>query len=143
MKSIFKLYLLALIFTLSTFLTVENADCQSSSPVYAYQFDRDTFTNSNSDTLLIPTNLISKWSYCWSIDLDRISGAGNSIFIIEESASTSGDLDWIEITRDTFNTDGNYRFVGDPIYGRRQRLIAKGTGTHSTDYHILFVGKKE
>lgn len=136
MKHIVLILFLALGYTFSV-------EAQSDRPYTIESFDRDTLTDTALDTITLTNNLVSNWSYCWQVDVTRVSGTGNPILIVQESAGRTGD-DWIEVGRDTITATGVYRITGDRVYGLRQRLIRDGEGTAVHDFEtIRFVGKKD
>lgn len=102
----------------------------------------DTITNTESDTITISSNLLSAWSYNWTVQMSQLSGTSNISITVQESASKNG-TDWITIGTDSITgTSGTKRIVGALVYGQRQRIIITGTGSQSTRYTVYTVYKK-
>ena len=65
---------------------------------WSYTFTTDTITNTEADTLLLPADFVSPWSYTYSIVLDSLSGTDTLSFVVQESASKSGNSDWVTVS---------------------------------------------
>lgn len=118
------------------------------STIYENTFTADTITNAENDTLTISPNLISFWSYNWTLRATQESGTKDVIFILQESNERTGDS-WYEVERDTASGSGTTitRLFGSGLSGRaqgvRQRVILDGSGTQSTTYVVKATYKKE
>lgn len=122
--------------------TPESMDAPSAN-IYQYVFTSDTITNTEADTLLIPTTLISRWGYNWTISTTQLSGTQNLSCQLQESNTRTG-TDWIAVGSPV-TTSGSTdldRAVGEFVYGVRQRLIITGSGTQSTRYTVTTTFKK-
>lgn len=109
---------------------------------YTYTFTPDTITNTESDTLLLPADFTSPWSFAYHITMNALSGTDTLSFVIQESVLRSGNADWITIATGAGSADVFTRITGALMYGRRQRIIVNGAGTQSTRYSITFLAKK-
>jgi hypothetical protein len=123
-------------------LCVAALRAQTLDPIYAYTFTPDTITNTESDTLLLPVDFVSPWSYVYHAVMDSLSGTDTLSFIVQESVLKSGNTDWITIATGAGSKGVRTRISGALIYGRRQRIIVNGSGTQSTRYSITFIAKK-
>lgn len=121
-----------------------NMPVQSSSSIYQLT-DSGTITNAGNDTLTVPVNLISLWSYNWVVTATQTSGTTDIIAILQESNATSGAV-WYEVERDTISGPGTVRLFGDGtnnyVYGLRQRLILDGSGTQVSPFATKLTLKK-
>lgn len=118
------------------------ANAQTLDPIYAYTFTPDTITNTERDTLLLPADFVSPWSYGYHIVMDSLSGTDTLSFVVQESVLKSGNTDWITVATGAGSGSFSTRIVGALMYGRRQRIIVNGAGTQSTRYSITFLAKK-
>ena len=110
---------------------------------WSYTFTTDTITNTEADTLLLPADFVSPWSYTYSIVLDSLSGADTLSFVVQESASKSGNSDWVTVSTGAGSElTSPLRLTTALMYGRRARIIIQGSGTQSTTYSIVFLAKK-
>ena len=110
---------------------------------WSYTFTTDTITNTEADTLLLPADFVSPWSYTYSIVLDSLSGADTLSFVVQESASKSGNSDWVTVSTGAGSElTSPLRLTTALMYGRRARIIIRGSGTQSTTYSIVFLAKK-
>lgn len=126
------------------FAPSEKADGEyyASSQYYAYTPDQDTITNTESDTLLLPVNFLSSWTYSYSVVLANLSGTTNVAVALQRSNSLSSDTDWK--TAATFTgTSGILQEVATDVPGVRHRLILTGSGTQSSTYNIYGIYKKK
>ncbi len=119
-----------------------SAKAQTLDPFYAYTFTPDTITNTESDTLLLPADFVSPWSYVYQVVMDSLSGTDTLSFIIQESVLRSGNTDWVTVATGAGSASVRTRITGALMYGRRQRIIVNGSGTQSTRYSITFLAKK-
>ena len=132
-----------LIFALLVLLLSAQAKAQTLDAFWTYSFTADTITNTEADTLLLPTDFVSPWSYAYHIVVDSLSGTDTLRFTVQESVLRSGATDWV-----TVSTGAGSAFVSPVrlsaalMYGRRQRLIITGSGTQSTRYTVSFLAKK-
>lgn len=111
-------------------------------PMYT-ETSSDTITNAENDTITLSSRLFSKWTYNWTLNVTNLSGTTNVIVKVEESNSYSGN-DWYPVgTPDTASGTELLRVYGDVVYGRRQRIIIDGTGTHSSTYTATGTYKRE
>lgn len=124
------------------FVSALNVKAQTLDPLYAYTFTPDTITNTERDTLLLPTDFVSPWSYLYHVVIDSLSGTDTLAFTIQESALKSGNTDWVSVATGAGSRGNPARITGDLMYGRRQRIIIIGSGTQSTRYSIMFLAKK-
>lgn len=115
---------------------------QTLDPLYAYTFTPDTITNTERDTLLLPVDFVSPWSYLYQVVIDSLSGTDTLAFTIQESALKSGNTDWVSVATGAGSRGNPARITGALMYGRRQRIIIIGSGTQSTRYSIMFLAKK-
>ena len=118
------------------------AKTQTLDPFYAYTFTPDTITNAERDTLLLPADFVSPWSYVYHIVMDSLSGTDTLSFVIQESILRSGNTDWITVATAAGSANVSARITGALMYGRRQRIIVNGAGTQSTRYSVAFLAKK-
>jgi hypothetical protein len=111
---------------------------------YEYSPSADTITNTENDTLTVPTALASLWSYQNVVDCTRLSGTLALIYILEENNSRTGGV-WYEVERDTITNAATAqgRLHGNEgaanttlgwVNGMRQRVIIDGSGTQSVRY---------
>jgi hypothetical protein len=121
---------------------LSSVKAQTLDPFYAYTFTPDTITNTESDTLLLPADFISPWSYAYHAVMDSLSGTDTLSFVIQESVLRSGNTDWITVATGAGSGSFRTRITGALMYGRRQRIIVNGAGTQSTRYSITFLAKK-
>lgn len=119
-----------------------SVNAQTLDPLYAYTFTPDTITNTELDTLLLPADFVSPWSYLYQVAIDSLSGADTLAFTIQESALKSGNTDWVTVATGAGSRGNPARITGALMYGRRQRIIVIGSGTQSTRYSIVFLAKK-
>lgn len=119
-----------------------SAKAQTLDPFYAYTFTPDTITNTERDTLLLPVDFVSPWSYLYQVVIDSLSGTDTLAFTIQESALKSGNTDWVTVATGAGGRGNPARITGALMYGRRQRIIVIGSGTQSTRYSIAFLAKK-
>ena len=119
-----------------------SAKAQTLDPFYAYTFTPDTITNTESDTLLLPADFVSPWSYVYQVVMDSLSGTDTLSFIVQESVLRSGNTDWVTVATGAGSASVRTRITGALMYGRRQRIIVNGAGTQSTRYAITFLAKK-
>jgi hypothetical protein len=119
-----------------------SAKSQTLDPFYTYIFTPDTITNAESDTLLLPADFISPWSYAYHVVMDSLSGTDTLSFLIQESVLRNGNTDWITVATGAGSASVRTRITGALMYGRRQRIIVNGAGTQSTRYSITFLAKK-
>lgn len=130
-----------LVFVLAIGL-VKLANAQTLDPIYTYTFAADTITDSESDTLLLPADFVSPWSYAYHVAMNSLSGTDTLAFVVQESLQKTGNADWVTIATGAGSADVSTRITGALMYGRRQRIIINGSGTQSTRYSITFVAKK-
>jgi len=110
---------------------------------WSYTFTTDTITNTEADTLLLPADFVSPWSYTYSIVVDSLSGTDTLSFVLQESASKSGNADWVTVATGAGSDNTSpLRTSVALMYGRRARIIVRGSGTQSTTYAITFLAKK-
>lgn len=110
---------------------------------WSYTFTADTITDTENDTLLLPADFVSPWSYTFSIVLDSLSGTDTLSFVIQESVSKSGNTDWVTVSTGAGSElTSPLRLTSALMYGRRTRLIIRGAGTQSTAYAVTFLAKK-
>ena len=110
---------------------------------WSYTFTTDTITDTEADTLLLPADFVSPWSYTYSIVLDSLSGADTLSFVVQESASKSGNSDWVTVSTGAGSElTSPLRLTTALMYGRRARIIILGSGTQSTTYSVVFLAKK-
>ena len=110
---------------------------------WSYTFTTDTITNAEADTLLLPADFVSPWSYTYSIVVDSLSGTDTLSFVLQESASKSGNTDWVTVSTGAGSElTSPLRTTTALMYGRRARIIVRGSGTQSTTYAITFLAKK-
>lgn len=131
-----------IILFVAIFGAVLNAKAQTLDPFYAYTFTPDTITNTERDTLLLPVDFVSPWSYLYQVVIDSLSGTDTLAFTIQESALKSGNTDWVTVATGAGSRGNPARITGALMYGRRQRIIIIGSGTQSTRYSIAFLAKK-
>lgn len=116
----------------------------STNPIYQIPETIDTITNTENDTLPVPSTLISLWSYNHTIDITSLSGTVSVIAILQENNERTGGT-WYEVERDTAAAATTLRLHGKYnssqvanglgwVKGVRQRLILDGNGTQSTRY---------
>ena len=132
-----KVFLFALPLLLSLSVKAQTLD-----PLYVYTFTPDTITNTERDTLLLPADFVSPWSYLYQIAIDSLSGTDTLSFTVQESALKSGNTDWVNVATGAGSRGNPARITGALMYGRRQRIIVIGSGTQSTRYSITFLAKK-
>lgn len=117
--------------------------------VYTYAYTGDTITNSEDDTLSMPSSWgksVSRFTYDWSIEKTQLSGTTNVGALVQESNTRSGTVtDWLTIdSTDQAATALIARATGDEIYGLSQRLVLQGRGaTQSTRYVVRLTLKKK
>lgn len=110
---------------------------------WSYTFTTDTITNTEADTLLLPADFVSPWSYTYSIVVDSLSGTDTLSFVLQESVSKSGNTDWVTVSTGAGSElTSPLRITTALMYGRRARIIVRGSGTQSTTYAITFLAKK-
>jgi len=110
---------------------------------WSYTFTTDTITNTEADTLLLPADFVSPWSYTYSIVVDSLSGTDTLSFVLQESVSKSGNTDWVTVSTGAGSElTSPLRITSALMYGRRARIIVRGSGTQSTTYAITFLAKK-
>ena len=110
---------------------------------WSYTFTTDTITDTEADTLLLPADFVSPWSYTYSIVVDSLSGTDTLSFVLQESASKSGNTDWVTVSTGAGSElTSPLRITTALMYGRRARIIVRGSGTQSTTYAITFLAKK-
>lgn len=110
---------------------------------WSYTFTTDTITNAEADTLLLPADFVSPWSYTYSIVVDSLSGTDTLSFVLQESVSKSGNTDWVTVSTGAGSKlTSPLRITAALMYGRRARIIVRGSGTQSTTYAITFLAKK-
>lgn len=110
---------------------------------WSYIFTTDTITNTEADTLLLPADFVSPWSYTYSIVVDSLSGTDTLSFVLQESVSKSGNTDWVTVSTGAGSElTSPLRITTALMYGRRARIIVRGSGTQSTTYAITFLAKK-
>lgn len=131
-----------IILAAALFATLLQLKAQTLDPFYTYTFTPDTITNTESDTLLLPADFISPWSYAYQIVMDSLSGTDTLSFVVQESVLRSGNTDWITVATGAGSASVRTRITGALMYGRRQRIIVNGAGTQSTRYSITFLAKK-
>lgn len=128
----------------SNFVNFSNFDYDDAvSGIYTYAFPADTITDTEVDVLTIPSVLISKWSYNWTISTTQLSGTQKLSCQISESNTRTG-TDWLNVGS-AVTTSGSTdldRAVGEILYGMRQRMTITGTGTQSTRYVVTVTLKK-
>jgi hypothetical protein len=111
---------------------------------YRYEFTADTITNAELDTLTLPVNLYSDYTFDYQVTRTNVSGTSKITIYLQESNLTSGNTDWITIdsigTSNSGATPG--RITGDHVYGVRHRLIFDGGGTHATKYTCMAMLKR-
>lgn len=132
----------AIIFSVAMLFCFVSAKAQTLDPLYTFTFTPDTITNTEMDTLLLPVDFVSPWSYGYHIVMDSLSGTDTLSFVVQESMLKTGNTDWITIATGAGSANVSTRIVGQLMYGRRQRIIVNGAGTQSTRYRITFVAKK-
>lgn len=115
---------------------------QTLDPFYSYTFVPDTITNAESDTLLLPADFVSPWSFAYHVSIDSLSGTDTLSFVVQESVLKSGSTDWITVATGAGSASVKARITGALMYGRRQRIIVNGSGTQSSRYSITFLAKK-
>ena len=134
---------IALIAAAGAFFASTRSIEQSASPFYSYSWV-DTITDTESDTLLIPARLISKWTGLYHVQTTQLSGTQNLAVDLFQSASTGG-TDWVYVDS-CANTSGASdldKIIDATVEGFRQRLIITGTGTQSTRYTVYATFKKD
>ena len=110
---------------------------------WSYTFTTDTITDTEADTLLLPADFVSPWSYTYSIVVDSLSGTDTLSFVLQESVSKSGNTDWVTVSTGAGSElTSPLRITAALMYGRRARIIVRGSGTQSTTYAITFLAKK-
>lgn len=119
-----------------------NIKAQTLDAFYTYTFAPDTITDSESDTLLLPADFVSPWSFAYHVTMSSLSGTDTLSFVVQESVLKSGNTDWITVATGAGSADVFTRITGALMYGRRQRIIVNGAGTQSTRYAITFLAKK-
>lgn len=144
----FNLYLFAILALFATIglasagFNTSGAAAPAPSSYYRYAFDTDTLTNAETITLSLPVNVLSRYTYDYTIVRTNISGTTNIMPILDESNLTSGSSDWVAI--DTLSgTSGIGRATGDECYGVRHRLRLVGSGTQSTKFNVQVTLKKK
>jgi hypothetical protein len=144
---IFGLLAVALTFMASRNADNEAREFQTTNVIYTNSW-ADTITDAANDTLLIPTALVSLWSYNYVITAANVSGTTNIIAILQENNARTGTV-WYEVERDTLAAAGTKRLHGGAINalgyvkGVRQRLILDGSGTQVSTYATTLTLKKE
>lgn len=132
-----------LIIALFLFTLCFQAKAQTLDAFWTYTFTNDTITDSEIDTLLLPADFTSPWSYAFHVVTDSLSGTDTLAFTVQESILKSGTTDWVTIASGTGSkTVSPVRINAALMYGRRVRLIIRGSGTQSTTYAVTFLAKK-
>ena len=121
---------------------LSSVKAQTLDAFYAYTFTPDTITNTESDTLLLPADFTSPWSYAYQVVMDSLSGNDTLSFVVQESVLRLGNTDWITVATGAGSANVRTRITGALMYGRRQRIIINGAGTQNTRYSITFLAKK-
>jgi hypothetical protein len=138
---------IALTFTASRNADEAAAEFQTTNVIYSNSW-ADTITDATNDTLLIPTSLVSLWSYNHVITAVNVSGTTSIIAVLQENNARTGTV-WYEVERDTLAAAGTKRLHGGAINalgyvkGVRQRLILDGAGTQVSTYSVTTTLKKE
>lgn len=112
------------------------------SEYYTYAPAQDTITNTEADTLALPVNFLSNWTYGYSIVLGNLSGTTNVAAVLQHSHMLSGNTDWKTLASFT-GTSGILQIEGTDVTGIRHRLILTGSGTQSSTYDIDAIFKKK
>jgi hypothetical protein len=121
---------------------------QSAANIYRYSWSADTLTNTANDTLLVPPNLVSLWTYNTVLTASNVSGTTDIILILQENNASTGAV-WYEVERDTLNGAGSVRLHGGSqaalgyVKGVRQRYIVDGDNTQVSVYSMTTTLKKE
>lgn len=109
---------------------------------YRYAPAQDTITNTEADTLAIPVNLLSNWTYGYSVVLGNLSGTTNVAVVLQQSHMLSGETDWKTLATFT-GTSGILHLDGIDVTAIRHRLILTGSGTQSSTYDIDGIYKRK
>lgn len=115
------------------------APAPASGIAYSYPgnttFTTDTISDTEADTLLIPTNLLSDLTYNWTITTTELSGTLDITAVVQESNTIGGTpTDWVPVGTQAITADTTVRIAGDRVYGTRQRIILTGSGTQEGQY---------
>jgi hypothetical protein len=127
---------------------VAERDPMAVGQLYRYNWTNlagDTLTDTEADTLYLPVNLLSNWTYNYSIVKTELTGTLAVDLALQESARATGTTDWITIAstsaaQDTLEAPATLQ--GANVYGVRHRLILTGSGTQTALYNIQAVLKK-
>lgn len=118
--------------------TLPTWDLETSPGKQAVLYDpaKDTITNAEKDTLLLPYTLLSRFTYLFSVERTQLSGTANVKVYLDESNAQTGNTTWRTIDSTATTTATLAFFDGDEVYGRRLRLRISGTGTQSSTYKL-------
>lgn len=119
---------------------VENSEFASPT-TYRYAWTSDTITNSERDTLTVPTNVLSAFQYQYGAWGTSLSGTYNCYLYLYESNLATGNNDWRLIDSATTATIAPRVIRGTNFYGIRHRLVIGGRGTQSSKYNVNVVLK--
>ena len=110
---------------------------------YRKAFTKDTITNAANDTLAVPVNLLSLYTYDYTLVKTNISGTTALKLYLQESNLTSGNTDWLTIDSSVVSTTTTGRIKGTDVFGVRHRLIVDGSGTQSSSYNLQATLKRK
>lgn len=112
---------------------------------YAKSITQDTLTNAEKDTIAIPTNILSLYTYDFQPVVTQLSGTAAVKVYLDQSAKSSGNTDWFCIDSSASLTNAAPRGIldGTDLLGYRYRLRFSGTGTQSTVYNCSYILKKK
>lgn len=122
--------------------TAPSASEEAPSEYYYYGPSQDTITNTEADTLALPVNFLSNWTYGYSVVLGNLSGTTNVAVVLQQSHTMSGTADWKTLATFT-GTSGILHLDGTDVTAVRHRLILTGSGTQSSTYDIDAIYKKK
>lgn len=112
---------------------------------YQKAVTQDTLTNAEKDTIAIPDNIASLYTYAIHPVVTQLSGTAAVKVYLDQSAKSSGNTDWITIDSSASLTNAAPRGIldGTDLLGYRYRLRFSGSGTQSTVYNCTYIFKKK
>lgn len=136
--------LVAIAFLASLLAFAAPQNTESASPMYRPAVKTATITNDGADTLTVPSNLFSLWSYSYTASATQTSGTTAIVVVVEGSNETTGNV-WFEVDRDTVSAaaGGLTKNLTGEVLCVRHRVRATGIGTHVSPYRLSSVFKKK
>lgn len=144
MKHKFLIAAFAFFGALVLFSAFDNGDFAPGS-YYSKAVTQDTLTDAEKDTIAVPANILSLYTYDIQPVVTQLSGTAAVKVYLDQSAKASGNTDWFCIDSSASLTNAAPRGIldGTDLLGYRYRLRFSGSGTQSTVYNCSYLLKKK